>query len=53
MAVFQGLNIVYLDAPVGAGFSYSETSDGYAMDDYKYVAQAYEFIQKVCVLFQI
>ncbi|XP_040996609.1 serine carboxypeptidase-like 10 isoform X1 [Juglans microcarpa x Juglans regia] len=42
----QGLNIVYLDAPVGAGFSFSETSDGYAMDDYKYVAQAYEFIQK-------
>ncbi|KAB1212105.1 Serine carboxypeptidase-like 18 [Morella rubra] len=42
----QGLNIIYLDAPVGAGFSYSKSLDGYYMDDYKYVAQIYEFIQK-------
>ncbi|KAE8125970.1 hypothetical protein FH972_020729 [Carpinus fangiana] len=42
----QGLNIIYLDAPVGAGFSYSKSYDGYIMDDYKYVAQVYEFLQK-------
>lgn len=44
---FQSLNIIYLDAPVGAGFSYSKSYDGYIMDDYKFVAQAYEFLQKV------
>jgi hypothetical protein len=44
---FQTLNIIYLDAPVGAGFSYSESQEGYEMDDYKYVAQVYEFLQKV------
>ncbi|PRQ37049.1 putative peptidase S10, serine carboxypeptidase, alpha/Beta hydrolase [Rosa chinensis] len=42
----QGLNIIYLDAPVGAGYSYSETQSGYVMDDYKFVAQIYEFLQK-------
>ncbi|XP_062159357.1 serine carboxypeptidase-like 13 [Alnus glutinosa] len=42
----QTLNIIYLDAPVGAGFSYSESQEGYEMDDYKYVAQVYEFLQK-------
>ncbi|XP_059455196.1 serine carboxypeptidase-like 18 [Corylus avellana] len=42
----QGINIIYLDAPVGAGFSYSKSYDGYIMDDYKYVAQVYEFLQK-------
>jgi hypothetical protein len=45
----QGINIIYLDAPVGTGFSYSKSYDGYIMDDYKFVAQAYEFLQKVCV----
>uniref|UniRef100_A0A2N9GDT2 Uncharacterized protein n=1 Tax=Fagus sylvatica TaxID=28930 RepID=A0A2N9GDT2_FAGSY len=42
----QNLNIIYMDGPVGTGFSYSETLDGYIMDDYKFVAQAYEFLQK-------
>ncbi|XP_059453626.1 serine carboxypeptidase-like 18 isoform X2 [Corylus avellana] len=42
----QGLNIIYLDAPVGTGFSYSESYNGYIMDDYKHVAQVYEFLQK-------
>ncbi|XP_062159462.1 serine carboxypeptidase-like 13 [Alnus glutinosa] len=42
----QSLNIIYLDAPVGAGFSYSESQEGYEMDDYKFVAQAYEFLIK-------
>ena len=44
---FQGLNIIYLDAPVGAGFSYSETDNGYIMDDYEHEAQVYEFLRKV------
>ncbi|KAB1212104.1 Serine carboxypeptidase-like 18 [Morella rubra] len=42
----QGLNIIYMDGPVGTGFSYSESLDGYIMDDYKFTAQAYEFLQK-------
>ncbi|KAG7945026.1 hypothetical protein I3843_15G132300 [Carya illinoinensis] len=42
----QGLNIIYMDAPVGTGFSYSQSSEGYIMDDYKHVQQSYEFIQK-------
>lgn len=37
-----------MDGPVGTGFSYSESLDGYIMDDYKFTAQAYEFLQKVC-----
>lgn len=42
----KDLNMIYIDAPVGAGFSYSKTQSGYVMDDYKYVAQSYEFLQK-------
>lgn len=43
----QGLNLLYVDAPVGAGYSYSTTQSGYVMDDYKHVAQLYEFLRKV------
>ncbi|KAK9931514.1 hypothetical protein M0R45_018788 [Rubus argutus] len=42
----KGLNLLYVDTPVGAGYSYSTTQSGYAMDDYKHVAQLYEFLQK-------
>ncbi|KAF3963198.1 hypothetical protein CMV_012387 [Castanea mollissima] len=42
----QSLNIIYLDGPVGTGFSYSESLDGYIIGDYKFVAQTYEFLQK-------
>ncbi|KAK9265997.1 hypothetical protein L1049_012497 [Liquidambar formosana] len=42
----QNLNILYLDAPVGTGFSYSVTSEGYHVDDRTFVAHAYEFLQK-------
>ncbi|PRQ37046.1 putative peptidase S10, serine carboxypeptidase, alpha/Beta hydrolase [Rosa chinensis] len=42
----ESLNLIYVDAPVGAGYSYSTTQSGYVMDDYKHVAQLYEFLQK-------
>ncbi|XP_004299780.1 PREDICTED: serine carboxypeptidase-like 18-like [Fragaria vesca subsp. vesca] len=42
----KDVNMIYIDAPVGAGFSYSKTQSGYVMDDYKYVAQSYEFLHK-------
>ncbi|KAK1550645.1 hypothetical protein Q3G72_022413 [Acer saccharum] len=42
----QGLNIIYLDAPVGTGFSYSKTYQEYNMGDYKFVAHAYHFLVK-------
>ncbi|XP_059654701.1 serine carboxypeptidase-like 17 [Cornus florida] len=42
----KGLNIIYLDAPVGSGFSYSTSQEGYYMDDYQSSAQTYEFLRK-------
>ncbi|KAK4564666.1 hypothetical protein RGQ29_006661 [Quercus rubra] len=42
----QSLNIIYMDGPVGTGFSYSESLDGYITGDYKFLAQTYEFLQK-------
>ena len=41
-----------MDAPVGAGYSYSTTQSGYVLDDYKHVAQLYEFLQKVGQYFE-
>ncbi|RVW80665.1 Serine carboxypeptidase-like 18 [Vitis vinifera] len=46
-AIFgQTLNIIFVDAPVGSGFSYSKTQEGYIMEDLKYAAQTYEFLKK-------
>ena len=42
----QVLNIIYVDMPVGTGFSYSETQAGYYGSDTKWVDQAYGFLQK-------
>ena len=44
----QMVNIIYLDAPVGSGFSYSTTQQGYISDDHKSATQTSEFIKKVC-----
>ncbi|XP_050375360.1 serine carboxypeptidase-like 13 [Argentina anserina] len=46
----KDVSIIYIDAPVGAGFSYSKTQSGYLVDDYTYVAQGYEFLQKWLVV---
>lgn len=39
--------MLYVDAPVGTGFSYSTTAENYHMDDYKSANEMYEFLRKV------
>ncbi|KAK9988686.1 hypothetical protein SO802_028925 [Lithocarpus litseifolius] len=38
-------NVLFLDAPVGAGFSYATTSEGWHASDTKLAAQAYQFLR--------
>lgn len=45
----QALNIIYLDQPVGTGFSYSTSQEGYDTGDIKSAALTYEFIRKVSI----
>ncbi|XP_030934092.1 serine carboxypeptidase-like 7 isoform X2 [Quercus lobata] len=39
-------NIIFVDAPVGTGFSYANSSEGYNISDTLAVAELYEFLQK-------
>ncbi|KAL6906295.1 hypothetical protein ACP4OV_003896 [Aristida adscensionis] len=39
-------NIIFLDSPVGAGFSYSETEQGYESSDTKAANQIFIFLKK-------
>lgn len=42
----KALNVIYVDAPVGTGFSYSNTSEGYYSGDVKSAVLTYEFLRK-------
>ncbi|KAI4298586.1 hypothetical protein L6164_032126 [Bauhinia variegata] len=39
-------SILFVDAPVGTGFSYAKTSEGYNVSDTISAAQTYEFLRK-------
>ncbi|CAL5377528.1 unnamed protein product [Camellia sinensis] len=39
-------SIIFLDAPVGTGFSYSRTADGWPTSDSKSAEQSYQFLKK-------
>ena len=41
------LNMIYIDMPVGTGFSYSETQEGYYSSELLWVEHSYSFLQKV------
>jgi serine carboxypeptidase-like clade 1 len=43
----QIANIIFVDAPVGTGFSYSTTWEGYQVSDTLSAAETYEFLRKV------
>ncbi|KAL5193485.1 Serine carboxypeptidase-like 17 [Glycine soja] len=40
------LNILYVDAPVGTGYSYSKTQEGYYSNDEQLVEHMYDFFHK-------
>ncbi|KAM0898280.1 hypothetical protein ACQ4PT_022042 [Festuca glaucescens] len=43
-------NIIFLDSPVGAGFSFSATEDGYKSSDTKTIDQIAIFLTKIKIL---
>jgi hypothetical protein len=49
LMVFQTSSIIFLDGPVGAGFSYANTTEAWNTTDTLWAAQSYEFIRNVSV----
>ena len=45
----QTANVIFLDVPVGAGFSYATTTEAWSESDTKSATQAYEFLRNVSV----
>lgn len=43
----QVASIIFLDAPVGTGFSYSTTQQGWSLNDYESADYIYKFLRKV------
>nr|KAJ0209148.1 hypothetical protein LSAT_V11C400212590 [Lactuca sativa] len=43
----KAANIIFLDQPAGAGFSYAKTPDAYITNDTFATMHAYQFIRKV------
>ena len=48
--LLQTANVLFLDAPVGAGFSYATTSEAWNASDTKLAAQAYQFLRNVSLI---
>ena len=44
----QMASIIFLDAPVGTGFSYGRTTRASSSTDIQFSNQVYEFMRKVC-----
>lgn len=47
MVFLQIASIIFIDSPVGTGFSYANTSEGFASSDTKSVIDNYVFLKKV------
>ncbi|MFS7927321.1 putative peptidase S10, serine carboxypeptidase, alpha/Beta hydrolase [Helianthus anomalus] len=46
-------NMIYMDMPVGSGFSYAVTEEGWISSDTIFATQAHDFIKKVNVVLQL
>jgi serine carboxypeptidase-like clade 1 len=44
-------NIIFVDSPVGAGFSYASTEEGFKSSDTIAIKQLVIFLKKVCSFF--
>ena len=47
----QEFNVVYIDQPVGAGFSFTHNDDGYAKDEDDVARDLYEALRQFFTLF--
>ena len=45
--ISQDANILFVDAPVGTGFSYATSAEAYAVSDTTTAVQVYTFLRKV------